>query len=186
MTTCQERSTGPKAPPGWGAQTFIHSITEVVSDTDDVTFLDGVVATASGRVRERAHAALSAALPVMYHVRHHSLVDLRVLPRVAPPARPRVPVHVAAQLGDVIEQVAKLLHRAAWCQAHLCVHSMLPFESLPPSVRATFRHAATVAVRKLCVHHMALAESGTMPLFPGVNVRDVIEVFDRALAQEWV
>jgi hypothetical protein len=186
MTTCEERSTGPKAPPGWGTQTFIHSIAEVNSDADDVTFLDGVVATACGRVRERVHAAFSATLPVMYHVRHHSLVDLRVLPRVAPPAVPRVPIHIAAQLGDVIEQMAKLLHRAAWCQAHLSVHTMLPFESLPPAVRETFRRAATVAVRKLCVHQMAVAESDTAPLFPCVNVRDVIEIFDRALAQEWV
>jgi hypothetical protein len=184
MTTCEERNTAPKGAMCWSAQTYIHHIAEVSCDSDDVTFCDGTVATASGRVRERAHAAFSGARPVMHYIRHHSLVDLRVLPFLAPPVTPRPPLRLAMQMEDVIEKMAQLLQRAAWLQAScgaVLAAEMPSFGSLSPQLRETFRSAAIVAVRKLCVQQMAFAQMGASPYFPGVDVAEVVRVFDHAL-----
>lgn len=115
----------------------------------------------------------------------YTLQSFQALEDHQPPRPPRLPVTCARQLADVIERIAELMQRAAWHQAGLNA-PMPAFSALSPGVRATFRQAATVAVRKLCVHQMALAQSRSAPLFPGVDVRDVIQVFDQALAQDWV
>jgi hypothetical protein len=114
-----------------------------------------------------------------------TLQSFQALESAQPPRPPRISIACARQLADVIEEMAQLLQRAAWHQAGMTT-PMPAFSALSPQVRGTFRQAATVAVRKLCVQHMVIAQSQVAPLFPGVNVRDVVQLFDQAIAQEWI
>lgn len=101
------------------------------------------------------------------------------------PRTPRLGIKATFDLADIIEQIARQLMTASFIQAGL-TGPMPTFDAVAPPVRETFRQAATVAVRKLSVHHRSVAVLEATGHFPDVEIEQVIQTVDQALSQGWV
>lgn len=148
------------------------------------------VTTADCGFSDFARYAHRHALPVFVRTDEDgvSLVELRWghrQERGIPLRTPRLGIKATFDLADIIEQIASQLMTASFIQAGL-TGPMPTFEAVAPPVRETFRQAATVAVRKLSVHHRSVAVLEATGHFPDVEIEQVIQTVDQALGQGWV
>lgn len=189
-TTPVQAIAGAEAPEfdGTPAREVIDLRFHAAPNTYAVTLEDGEVLYASTSPNGAIVATLAYAFKTGRRVEvgtdETQLVAVRLEAATRrPPAAS--PLRVQFELSLEVEDLARGLFRAAGLQSQ-CDVDGLTFETTSPTVRATFREAALVAVRKLDVVRVALAAAAVRRADAGGPhpIDALVRQFDQALLQE--